>query len=169
MGMLQLIGTDVLRPGLPWLLATGCPVRVADEMARVRDPGGVATLKAAGKTSVTGNATVLSAIERIALIMAAKGGTVGDITPGDCLELLQTCHRMFTSPRQHSPFFYQRLHAAGFFPAGARPPSGCSTRSSPASSASTRWWTVTNWPAVPSATCWRTTCASASPLSTTTP
>jgi hypothetical protein len=81
LGLLQLIGGDVLRPGLPWLLATVSPVRVAEEMARVRDPGGITALKALRKTSTVGNATFPPAIERIALIMAAKGGLVSDITP----------------------------------------------------------------------------------------
>ena len=40
--MVQLIGGDVLRPGLPWLLATASPARVAEEMARTRDPAGIA-------------------------------------------------------------------------------------------------------------------------------
>jgi len=40
MGMVQLIGGDILRPGLLWLLATASPVRVAEEMARTRDPPG---------------------------------------------------------------------------------------------------------------------------------
>ena len=40
-GLVQLIAGDVLRPGLPWLLAaTPSPVRIAEEMARVHNPGG---------------------------------------------------------------------------------------------------------------------------------
>ena len=56
--------------------------------------------------------------------MAAKGGAVRDITPGDCLELLKHCREVFTGDGQanrHSPFFYQLLHTAGVFPAGAPP------------------------------------------------
>jgi len=124
LGLIQLIGGDVLRPGLPWLLATASPARMAEEMARVRDAGGIAELKAVRKTSVVGDATFLPAIERIALIMAAKGGGVRDITPGDCLELLKRCREVFTGDRRagrHSPFFYQLLHAAGVFPASAPP------------------------------------------------
>jgi len=39
--------------------------------------------------------------------MAAKGGLIADITPGDCVELLDVCRQVFTSPTQanrHSPF-----------------------------------------------------------------
>ena len=125
LGLLQLLGGDVLRPGLPWLLATASPVRVAEEMARVRDAAGIAELRAVRTTSLVGDATLLPAIERIALIMAAKGGGVGDITPGDCLELLKYSREVFTGERprsnRHSPFFYQLLHAAGVFPASAPP------------------------------------------------
>jgi hypothetical protein len=122
LGLIQLIGGDVLRPALPWLLATASPVRVAEEMARVRDPDGIAGLKAVRKTSVVADATFLPAMERIALIMAAKGGGVGGITPGDCLELLKHSREVFTGDRRsnrHSPFFYQLLHSAGVFPASA--------------------------------------------------
>ena len=45
MGMVQLMGGDVLRPGLPWLLATTSPSRVAEEMGRTRDLAGIAALK----------------------------------------------------------------------------------------------------------------------------
>ena len=123
MGLVQLIGGDVLRPALPWLLSTGSPTRIAAEMARVRDPGGIAALKALREASAAGDATFTPAVERVALIMAAKGGLVSDITPGDCVELLDCCSRLFTGGGQqawrHSPFFYQLLHSAGIFPASA--------------------------------------------------
>jgi integrase len=123
-GLIQLIAGDVLRPGLPWLLATASPARMAEEMARVRDPEGIAELKALRETGVVADSTFLPAVERIALIMAAKGGGVRDITPGDCLELLKHCREVFTGGGQanrHSPFFYQLLHTAGVFPASAPP------------------------------------------------
>ena len=123
LGLLQLIGGDALRPALPWLLSTGSPTRIAGEMARVRDPGGIAALKALREASAAGDATFTPAIERVALIMAAKGGLVSDITPGDCMELLDCCSRLFTGGGQqawqHSPFFYQLLHSAGIFPDSA--------------------------------------------------
>ncbi len=122
MGMVQLIGGDVLRPGLSWLLATASPVRVAEEMGRVRDPAGIAALKELRETSTVGKSTFGPAIERAALIMAAKGGLVADITPGDCMELLDCCRHVFsdgTRTNRHSSFVYQLLHSAGVFPASA--------------------------------------------------
>ena len=122
MGMVQLIAGDVLRPGLPWLLATAAPVRVAEEMARTRDPAGIALLKKLRETSTVGKSTFGPAIERAALIMAAKGGLVSDITPGDCMELLDCCRQVFADgsrTNRHSSFVYQLLHLAGIFPPGA--------------------------------------------------
>jgi integrase len=122
LGMAQLIGADVIRPGLGWLLATLSPLRIANEMGRVRDPAGLARLREFRGT--VGEATAAPAIEKAALIMAAKGGMVADITVGDCLELVKTSRDVFPGPSRstrHSPFFYQMLHAAGVFPAGAPP------------------------------------------------
>ena len=95
-GMVQLIGGDVLRPGLPWLLATTSPARVAEEMGRARDPAGIAALKELREAGTVGKSTFDPAVERVALIMAAKGGLVADITPGDCIELLDCCRQVFT-------------------------------------------------------------------------
>ena len=76
----------------------------------------------AAQAGTVGNATFDPAVERVALIMAAKGGFVADITPGDCIELLDCCWRLSndgTRGNRHSPFFYQLLHDAGVFPPGA--------------------------------------------------
>jgi integrase len=122
MGLIQLIGADILRPKLGWLMITSSPLRIANEMARVRDPHGFAQLRAVRAASTVGDATVLPAIERIALIMAAKGNMIRDITPGDCLESLKIGREVFPGPGRsgrHSPFFYQLLHSIGVFPADA--------------------------------------------------
>ena len=122
--MAQLIGADVVRPGLGWLMATSSPLRIANEMGRVRDPAGFARLREVRDAGTFGNATVAPAMEKVAFIMAAKGGMVADITVGDCLELVRTSRDVFPGPSRstrHSPFFYQMLHAAGVFPARAPP------------------------------------------------
>ena len=119
-GLVQLIGGDVLRPGLPWLLATASPRGIAREMGRTRDPAGIAALRELPEASSVAGRTSGDAIERAALIMAAKGGTAGDITPGDCMQLLDCSMRVFRDgTHMHSPFFYELLHAAGVFPPGA--------------------------------------------------
>jgi integrase len=124
LGMAQLIGADVIRPGLGWLMATSSPLRIANEMGRARDPAGLARLRDFLRAGAVGEATAAPAIEKAALIMAAKGGLVAGITVGDCLELVRTSRQVFPGPSRstrHSPFFYQLLHAAGVFPADAPP------------------------------------------------
>lgn len=124
MGLVQLIGGDVLRPNLGWLIATNSPLRIANEMERVRDGEAIAKLRDLRTASTVGDSTVLPAIEKIALIMAAKGGMVADLTPGDCLELFKTSKEVFPGPgksARHSPFCYQLLHSLGAFPADAPP------------------------------------------------
>jgi site-specific recombinase XerD len=124
MGLIQLIGGDYLRPSLGWLMATSSPLRIANEMAKVRDPQGVAELRMARMANTVGDSTMLPAIERIALILATKGGLVRDVTVGDCLESLRISREVFPGPARstrHSPVFYQLLHAIGNFPADAPP------------------------------------------------
>ncbi len=119
LGMVQLLGGDVLRPGLPWLLTTRTPTRGAAEMGRTRGPAGIAALKQLREASVTSRETFVPAIEHVALIMAAKGGTVADITPGDCMQLMECSRQLSARANPTGPFFYQLLHSAGVFPPGA--------------------------------------------------
>jgi integrase len=124
MGLIQLIGGDYVRPALGWLMATSSPLRIANEMAKVRDPHGIAELRAVRMANTVGDATMLPAIEKVALIVAAKGGMVRDVTVGDCLELMQVSREVFPGPTRssrHSPVFYQLLHSIGNFPADAPP------------------------------------------------
>jgi hypothetical protein len=55
---------------------------------------------------------MIPAIEKIALVMAAKGGLVHNVTIGDCLELMRVSREVFPGPTRsgrHSPVFYQLL------------------------------------------------------------
>jgi integrase len=121
-GLMQLICADVVRPGLSWLLSTATPRNLSGEMARVRDPAGFAGLAAAGGTSLASYPVTRAATERVAVILAARGGTVADVTVGDCLELLEAGDALFPgSSTGRGLSFYQLLHEAGVFPAGAPP------------------------------------------------
>jgi hypothetical protein len=122
-GLLQLICGDVIRPSIGWLLTTTSPQNIAAEMARVRDRDGFTALQAIGQASVIGNVTAAGAFARIAFIMAAKGGTVRDITVGDSLELTQISAIEWDQFGRggKGPYFYQLLHAMGVFPADAPP------------------------------------------------
>jgi len=118
-GVLPLICGDVIRPSLSWLLAPATPKNLAAEMARSRDPRGFAALAALSRTDPASASTKDLAVCRIAAILAAKGGTIADITVGDCLELLDA----ITAAKggNTSPYFYQLLHALGVFPPAAPP------------------------------------------------
>jgi integrase len=118
-GMMQLICADVVRPGMSWLLTTATPRNLSSEMARVRDPAGFSRLSALGGTSLASYSVTRTALEWVAVIVVAKGGTVADITVGDCLELLEISDDLFPSSGGKGPSFYQLLHEMGVFPAGA--------------------------------------------------
>jgi integrase len=125
-GLMAMITGDVIRPGIGWLVRH-TPRNLAAEMARSRD--GVMFARLAG-LAARGQATVhvrSDALNRIAVIMAAKGGTAGDITAGDCAQLLQAIAAASALAGRRSadgPFFYQLLHGAGILgpdaPASAR-------------------------------------------------
>ena len=118
-GLLQLLGGDVIRPDMAWLVASTSPKNLAVEMARVRDPGGFAELTKAAQAATTGAVATNSARIKVAIILAAKGGTVRDITVGDALQLVQLGAEEGRSAYGKSPYFYQLLHAMGVFPAAA--------------------------------------------------
>lgn len=88
----HLICGDVIRPSIPWLLTARSYMNLHGEMARVRDPDGFAALRSAGRRAVVSDVTEIGALRRISCILAAKGGTVHDITVGDCLELLDVAY-----------------------------------------------------------------------------
>ena len=114
-GLLVLISADVIRPSLCWLLNSPQPRRnLAVEMARTRDPGAFAELDRMCVAGAVGLQVGQQALVRIAVIMAAKGGTVSDVRVGDCLELL-TLAAASGSRDMHSrsPLFYQLLHSRG--------------------------------------------------------
>jgi integrase len=117
---LVLLSGDVIRPGLGWLLGRESPRRLAEEMARSRDPEGFELVRAACKADAVNSVVKQTALRRIAVLLAAKGGLITDITVGDCLELARAVHEHDGAVRVSS-YFYQLLHAAGTFPPEAPP------------------------------------------------
>jgi threonine dehydrogenase-like Zn-dependent dehydrogenase len=104
-----LTGCDVIRPDLGWLLTSATPAHLAADMARFRDPDGFAALqKVAGPASVSVTST-RRAMLQIAVMMSVKGGLVGDITVGDCLELLEARARSRGDGDNGGTYFYQLL------------------------------------------------------------
>ena len=115
-----LICADAIRPSLGWLLTPFAPHNLATDLARVRDPDGFAELSSRCRTSGAGSTMTRSALRRAATIVAAKGGLIGDITVGDCLqlELLQGGGMRRTN---RGGGLYGVLHSMGVFGADAPP------------------------------------------------
>ena len=118
-GLYLLICSDAIRPSLAWLLTPGTPRLLVTEMARARDPAGFAALAASHAGDPASAHTKKEALRRIAVILAAKGGMIGDITVGDCVELARFLHS--AGGRPQSLAFYQMLQSAGVFGEAAPP------------------------------------------------
>lgn len=111
------ICADVVRPSLTWLVvgAIGNNGALVRHLARSRDPEGFARLRAlcVDDPAVSAAAGSLT-LYRSALLVAAKGGTLAEITIGDVLELLdaEADARRVTSG---TAVFYRMLHQMGIF------------------------------------------------------
>jgi hypothetical protein len=118
-GLLMLICGDVIRPALAWMV-TRAHKHLAPVMEAVRDPGGFARLRElaeSGPPSSLKDARL--AATRIATLLACKGGIIGDITVGDCVEMADVQRLVHSRGGQKKVDFYLRLHALGVFPASA--------------------------------------------------
>jgi hypothetical protein len=114
-GMSLLVCGDVIRPSLGWLMTPGTPRDLVADIARSRDPAGVARLATICRTPGVNAHTSQLALRRIASIMATNGGVVSDIGIGDCLELLRVAEDQQAGQAASSPYFYQLLRLAGVF------------------------------------------------------
>jgi len=117
-GLMLLVCGDVIRPGTGWLLrCSPTPRNLAAEMARTRDPAAFARLEQLCQEGSVGAYARLAALDKIAVIMAAKGGPAAGITVGDCAELLAIAAQTRTGTDRHSgsTLFYQLLRSMGAF------------------------------------------------------
>jgi len=111
---LLLTGADVIRPSLGWVLNPRAPQSLVAIMTRARDPQGLGELAALCAASPSGRTMKAAALRRAATILAVKGGTLREITVGDCLELsLAIDDRSLHANKGMG--FYQLLHAMGVF------------------------------------------------------
>ena len=113
--LLLLVGADIIRPSLAWLLTGGKWRKLGPRMARLRDPAGFARLCVVceGDPGITPAARAMVQF-RVAVIAAAKGGLVADITIGDVLEVLNA--QLPLRAKQHAgAATFQALRAMGIF------------------------------------------------------
>lgn len=118
-GTRLLLGADVVRPSLTWLVTPTFFRALPTEMARSRDPRGFARLAEVCASEPAHADSKEGALRRIAAVLAANGGTLADITVGDCLQLVQVLGEK--SSRLTSLYFVQLLQTAGVFPGDAAP------------------------------------------------
>ena len=117
-GLRVAISADIVRPSLRWLLSgahgRGALVRT---LALTRDPTGFARLSAHCTASPDVSALAATRTHYLsAVVMAAKGGTLADITVGDVVEALDTRVEGFTSRRGisgGSTLVYRMLRESG--------------------------------------------------------
>ncbi|MGR3871578.1 tyrosine-type recombinase/integrase [Streptomyces graminifolii] len=116
--LLALTCADVIRQDLGWLLVRRSRY-LRTSMAATRDPEGFAALQAAADPVLWDTATGQMAQNKVAAIMAAKGGGIRDITVGDCLELLRVQLTTQSGGGQGRSLFYAWLRDLGHFPENA--------------------------------------------------
>jgi integrase len=111
------IAADVIRPSTRWLVtgATGRGTLVR-AMSAGRDAEGFDRLRRLCDADPDVPAPIAKSImHRSAIILAAKGGTLADITIGDVLELIDTERDVHTKRGSGTGAFYRILHRAGIF------------------------------------------------------
>jgi integrase len=111
------VSADLIRPSLAGLItATFTRSSLAAVMARHRDPEGFARLTAlcSADPGISPAAATRTA-HRCALILAAKDGTLADITTGDVLELLELEAAEHGTSVGATHLFYRVLHTMGVF------------------------------------------------------
>jgi integrase len=116
-----LIGADLIRPSPPWLVTAAFRRgSVVNVLARHRDGEGFERLRALCSADADVSPAAASrTLYRAALILAAKGGTLSDITTGDVLELLEVEADARGTTVGATHLFYRALHSMGVFGADA--------------------------------------------------
>jgi integrase len=111
---LMLVCADAIRPSLEWVLKPRAPQNLVPLMAKLRDPDGFAELASLCDASPAGRTMKTAASRRAATILALKGGTLREITVGDCLQLSLSIDGRWRRANK-AMGFYQLLHTMGVF------------------------------------------------------
>ena len=106
---------DVVRPSMRWLLAGGAANNhFTRALAAERDPAGFARLQGLLDADPELSATARRVtVHRAAVIVAAKGGTLGEVTIGDLLAEYAAEDEALRSPCQGMQVIYGALRAMG--------------------------------------------------------
>ena len=99
----------------------GGPARggLVRDLAASRDPGGFARLRAPCDADPSVSVVARGQpLYRAAMIIAAKGGALGDIIVGDLLELFDAQAEAYARSGRGRTLFYRLLHDMGIFGAG---------------------------------------------------
>jgi len=123
-GLLSLICADVVRPALPWLLSrtSANMTSLRTGLIPVRDPEGFAQLEALIESATWSSKVGRDALHSLVKIVAAKGGTLADITVGDAVEYLaalKAANKAATAKARGNTLFYAWLRELGTLPAEA--------------------------------------------------
>ncbi|MFC8125963.1 tyrosine-type recombinase/integrase [Streptomyces sp. NPDC057302] len=117
-GALALVGCDVIRPGLPWLL-TRRSKHLRSTIGTFRDPEGFEALADIAGTDMWHTRLGMQSRNQIAIMTVAKGGTIREITVGDCLELKEVETQIYSKGGSGRSLFYTWLRELGNFPSDA--------------------------------------------------
>jgi hypothetical protein len=110
-----MICADVVRPSIGWFVdSVPRAGALARCMATTRDVEGFTRLRERCDRDPHISATARGhVLHRAAVVIAAKGGTLDDITSGDVVELLDAEVRIHHSPMPHAAAFYRTLQQMG--------------------------------------------------------
>jgi site-specific recombinase XerD len=113
--LLIVVGADVVRPSLTWLLTGGKKRKLARNMIRSRDPEGFEQLRLVCENDCGIRPQAQShTVFRLAVIIAAKGGMLADITVGDVLETLDV-EGVLRGQRRSGSATFRILREMGIF------------------------------------------------------
>jgi Phage integrase family len=115
-GLVLLVAGQVIRPAYRWLLSQRMTVMLAEARAAL-DPGAFRGLETQAARATAWARS--DALNKITWMVIRKGGLVGDITVGDCLELTAALEEHHFRGSAGRPLFYALLKDAGVLPAAA--------------------------------------------------
>jgi hypothetical protein len=114
---LVVVGADLIRPSLRWLLTGGKKRKLVRNMIQSRDRAGFERLQQRCQAdAAVSPAAAGDVLFRSAVIVAAKGGRLHDITTGDVMEILEVEHEVRRRVPA-GPATIRMLREAGVLPA----------------------------------------------------